>query len=112
MISQRRPSVMTALRVDLASLSKCRPTTATSAPSFASAMAVAAPIPLVPPVTRATLPERFIVRGRVCSLRRPTAINQEVSAGNEARFLRTEINGKLADFFRRAPAAKRDSGDE
>src|SRR5438067_1785399 len=36
---------------------------ATSAPSSASARAVAAPIPREPPVTRATLPESFLVIG-------------------------------------------------
>src|SRR3989442_13744798 len=50
---------MIAARADFASSSKCRPTMPMFAPSFASAMAVEAPIPFVPPVTRATFPERF-----------------------------------------------------
>src|SRR6185437_4044476 len=36
---------------------------ATLAPSSASARALAAPMPREPPVTRATLPERFLVIG-------------------------------------------------
>src|ERR1043166_3160194 len=61
MISHLRPKATIASRIDMALLSNRRPEMAPSGPSLASAMAVAAPIPRVPPVTKATLPAKFMV---------------------------------------------------
>src|SRR5688572_15329357 len=42
------------------------------------------------------------------SLRRPTAIDQNIGAGDEAGLLGAQINGKLPNLFRLAPAVGRD----
>src|SRR3954464_15830629 len=42
----------------------------------------------------------------------PTAIDHDVSAGDEACLFRTEVDRELADLFELSPAAEGDLGDE
>ncbi|MNV85674.1 hypothetical protein D3C71_1796450 [compost metagenome] len=56
MARQRRPSAVMAAMV---SVGGWMPATATSAPACASATAIPCPRPVLPPVTRATLPSRL-----------------------------------------------------
>src|SRR5207237_3594207 len=51
-------------------------------------------------------------RGALRLLRRPAAVDEEISAGDVAGIFGAEIDSQLSDFFLLTPAAQRDFGDE
>src|SRR5207247_7054299 len=80
-----------------------RPLTTTRAPSAASALAMAKPIPAVEPVTSASLLSswRFMVE----SFCRPAAIHREGLTRDERGLVRAQPQDRFGDFLGPARAA-------
>src|ERR1700692_1980378 len=94
-----------------------RPVITTWAPSSTKRLAVANPIPLLPPVMTATLPSSFFMiiflrcmgraRGRAGLELRQAAIDGDLAGGHEAAVVRREKGGHRPDLRRIGHALER-----
>src|SRR5579871_452757 len=98
-----------------------RPVITTCAPSSTKRLAVAKPIPLLPPVMTATLPSSVFMiifpslcgpgtRDRAGSQLRQAAVNGDLTAGHEAAVRRCEKGGCRPDLRRIAHVLGRSHG--
>src|SRR5215216_4636234 len=86
---------------------------ATLQPSSASFSAIASPMPLLPPVMRATFP--FSPRSMTASTEDVavvTAVNTDCTAGDEVRPVRNHEGHEIGDFLDRAGPAERQRARE